>query len=745
MNLLTKVSLRTKIIGLVLFVISLIGVGGLYAFNQFGDKYAAEMFNNQSDGSKVLAQKIAAQFYERYGDIQAFALNPITRELNAKRLPQILDEYVKLYGIYDVILVVDKNGKFVASNQKDSNDKPVDIKTLSTKSYADSPWFKSIMAGNLTEDKAKGFTGTYFEDLQVDPIYGLALNQPKRTGVSFSAPITNELGDIVGIITNRANNKWFETEMAAAWDMMKVKDAEVTLVNKEGFVISNLAPKDHGGKMEFDDDLEKVLFKENVAQNHQPVGAQITAHKSGAIISKDIKDPSPDLVGFAYIDDPKWITSIGWTTMVHVDADEAMLPVTKAKNNFYLIFAMISFVGIAIAVWFGLVVSKTINHITQGLSTSSKEVNDAATKIASQATQLSESATEQAAALQETVAAVDEISAMVEKNADNANKSKEVSSQSREAAQNGQEIVSQMKLAMSEISDSNQEISDQMTESNKRIGEITNLIADIGVKTKVINEIVFQTKLLSFNASVEAARAGEYGKGFAVVAEEVGNLARMSGSAAKEITDMLEQSTRQVQSIVTETKERVEKIMATSKEKVSLGTEKTEACSKALTEILENVESVDSLVAEIATASSEQSQGIQEISKAVGQLEAVTQQNSSVAQSSSVAAEQLNAQASALNGSVLELSEVVTGNQIQPVGNSEPKQNRSHKNSSSTPSHQNDSDNIVNLKGRSKKVSPKKSAAPAPSYSPAAHEDDSLKKASGGDFVPSANDPGFEE
>jgi methyl-accepting chemotaxis protein len=89
-----------------------------------------------------------------------------------------------------------------------------------------------------------------------------------------------------------------------------------------------------------------------------------------------------------------------------------------------------------------------------------------------------------------------------------------------------------------------------MNKSNDEISSIVKVIAEIGDKTKVINDIVFQTKLLSFNASVEAARAGEQGKGFAVVAEEVGNLATMSGKAAEEISSMLGDSMGKVELIV---------------------------------------------------------------------------------------------------------------------------------------------------------------------------------------------------
>lgn len=116
--------------------------------------------------------------------------------------------------------------------------------------------------------------------------------------------------------------------------------------------------------------------------------------------------------------------------------------------------------------------------------------------------------------------------------------------------------------SIDEISQSNDSIADQTRQNNEKINEIVKLISDIGNKTKVINEIVFQTKLLSFNASVEAVRVGEYGKGFAVVAEEVGNLAnKMSGNAAKEISSLLDESQRKTAQIVKETESKVDELI----------------------------------------------------------------------------------------------------------------------------------------------------------------------------------------
>ena len=185
-------------------------------------------------------------------------------------------------------------------------------------------------------------------------------------------------------------------------------------------------------------------------------------------------------------------------------------------------------------------------------------------------------------------------------------------------------------------------IEGQVETSNNELTEITKVIYEIASKTKIINDIVFQTKLLSFNASVEAARAGEHGKGFAVVAEEVGNLAQMSGQAAKEIAQMVDGSIKKVDKIIKDTKSKVGNLITMGKEKVDAGITTARRCNDVLDSILKNVEDMNQMIGEMATSSSEQAKGVDEISKAMNQVEVVTQGNSTAAGRSTVIAHQLN-------------------------------------------------------------------------------------------------------
>lgn len=236
---------------------------------------------------------------------------------------------------------------------------------------------------------------------------------------------------------------------------------------------------------------------------------------------------------------------------------------------------------------------------------------------------------------------MEQISAMVAKTADNSSRMSQSVEVSRSVVDQGRTAVDQMLTEMDTINAGNEQMMSQIEDSNQQIQSIVRVIGEISEKTKVINDIVFQTKLLSFNASVEAARAGENGKGFAVVAEEVGNLAQMSGSAAREITDMLEQGTRSVTSIIETNRSKLSQLMQQSTQKIEQGKNAAGRCGEVFSRIVEQVAQVSQLTDDISTAIREQRTGLDEIGKAINLFNESAQMNSATAQSTSDVAENL--------------------------------------------------------------------------------------------------------
>jgi len=317
--------------------------------------------------------------------------------------------------------------------------------------------------------------------------------------------------------------------------------------------------------------------------------------------------------------------------------------------------------GIAIAAYIIRRPISTLNDIVKSLDNSGNQVNGTSVQIASTSEELAQASHEQASSIQETSSAIDEISAMINSNADNAMKSSTSSQDSLNIAEKGKEVIGQMIIAIEDINVSNDEIMHQIDSMNNEIKNIVTIIQDIGAKTNVINDIVFQTKLLSFNASVEAARAGESGKGFAVVAEEVGNLAAMSGKAALEISQMLDKSVKTVEEIVVHSKSSIEQLVQQGKVKVETGTKIARESEIVLNEIAASIQNVSKMIAEISSASQEQAAGVNEITKAIGLLDQVNQQNSSTSAQSANAATELATQAAQLNDLVKRLVVIIEG------------------------------------------------------------------------------------
>ncbi|AWL06442.1 methyl-accepting chemotaxis protein [Massilia oculi] len=244
---------------------------------------------------------------------------------------------------------------------------------------------------------------------------------------------------------------------------------------------------------------------------------------------------------------------------------------------------------------------KTVSAVRAGTET----IVTASQQIATGNLDLSSRTEEQASSLEETASSMEELTGTVRQNADNARQANVLARNASQIASHGGEVVSQVVSTMASIN-----------ESSKKIGDII----------AVIDGIAFQTNILALNAAVEAARAGEQGRGFAVVASEVRSLAQRSAGAAKEIRGLITDSVA----------------------KVDAGGRLVDQAGTTMQEIVEGITRVTDIMSEIASASTEQTVGIEQINEAIAQMDSVTQQNAALVEEAAAAAASLEDQAATL-------------------------------------------------------------------------------------------------
>ena len=299
-------------------------------------------------------------------------------------------------------------------------------------------------------------------------------------------------------------------------------------------------------------------------------------------------------------------------------------PELVASNHRTLLFVgILSAIALLLGAFLAFIITRGItgplSRVISGLNDGAEQVASASAQVSASSQSLAEGASEQAASIEETSASLEEISSMIQQNADNAGKANQLMGETTKTVERANNFMEQLAGSMTEI--------------NKASEETSKII-------KTIDEIAFQTNLLALNAAVEAARAGEAGAGFAVVADEVRNLAMRASGAAKESTELIDGTTK----------------------KVIEGSELTESTGKAFREVTESAGKVGELVGEIAAASREQAQGIEQVNTAVSEMDKVTQSNAANAEESASASEEMNAQAEQTKAYVQDLITLVGGN-----------------------------------------------------------------------------------
>jgi methyl-accepting chemotaxis protein len=312
------------------------------------------------------------------------------------------------------------------------------------------------------------------------------------------------------------------------------------------------------------------------------------------------------------------LEGLGWTVGVGASTEELFAPVRVQAFWNLGVATVVVLAAIALLLLLIRSVVGPLNRIIEGLHEGTYQVTSASNQVSAASQSLAEGASEQAASIEETSSSLEEMSSMTKQNAGNAEQANTLMAEAKQ-------VVGSANSSMTEMVSSMQEIREASEETSKII--------------KTIDEIAFQTNLLALNAAVEAARAGEAGAGFAVVADEVRNLALRAAEAAKNTSALIEGTTKKVQD----------------------GSALVERTNGEFSKVERSAMKVAELVGEIAAASREQAEGIDQVNVAVADMDKVTQQNAANAEESASASEEMNRQAEQMKAMVDELVALVGG------------------------------------------------------------------------------------
>lgn len=570
-----------------------------------------------------LSEAIGAQFFERYGDIQAFAVNDVVRVGSPAQMTAKFNQYVGLYKIYDLVALYDLNGRLIASSNVDPDGKDLkNINMLSRVNVADQSWFQSVAGGRFTEDEKKGLTGTFVSD----PFSWPALNEvygTKRWTNVFATRLTDSEGKATGVLVNFANFSWLEFELVTLYRILKEKgysDSEIQILDREGRLLVDYDPMTNGGKLDVVHDL-KNLGSLNLKEKGVESAKLAVEGQAGVIEAMHTRKGIVQINAYGRVESNKFIDSLGWSILVRNEPKEAYASLRQASAQFSIAMLIGTAIALSIAFWISGQIANRVANVSSGLLQSSSRTAAASAQLSAMGDAVAESSTHSAASIEETAASIEELSSTTAIAADNAGRALDLVKTAKEAAENGSKEIEGLNEAMRLIA-----------QSSTRVQEIIS----------VIDDLAFQTNLLALNAAIEAARAGEQGKGFAVVAEAVRNLAQRSSTSAQEIATLISESSR----------------------RIGDGVERVNRNGDAFLRIEKLVQEVSQVSEGVASASREQASGLQQISKAVQQLDAATQQNAASSEELSASARHVQDESAELRTLADSLAQIVGSEKV---------------------------------------------------------------------------------
>jgi len=575
-----------------------------------------------------ISDAISEEFSRRYSEVQDLASFQVFRGNDLRSISKTLDQFVLTHSVYDLMMITDLGGHVVALNSLTADGSTLHSNESEYPNFSAQEWFQKTIKGESTV-VAPQFNAW------IEKLYGKS-----RYTNQFVTLIKDEAGKSNRVLIAFSNMKWLESILALRTQTIIKHEQSFSHLNlyllaRDGTLLSQFdgSSKDGSG---FSHDSE-ILGKVNFVTNGNPAATALQKGESG---QKQFSVKSRDsFLGYQPLVGSKALEEMKWGLVLDVPSSDMNSEIKKLEIlNFFIT------VGTLLLLFFGAVLYfKSIGRFLTLKLGSFSDVSDVILKkseeLLNSSGDLSEANSEQSSAIQESVSALAEMSSMISQTNENTKSSLVSTTNIVDQSIAGKEIMKKLGQSMSSIA-----------ESNASLQEIAEIVSSISQKTSVINEIVFKTQLLSFNASIEAARAGQYGKGFAVVAEEVGNLAQMSGDAAREIEVLIANSEKKVDSTLGLIQRRVKEGTVVSVEAVN-----------AFNGISSAIEIIKNQVKAIADATVQQDVGIAQAQKAMSLLDEAARRTSALANEMKVSSSTLEESSKKMSFNTFDMSKLVNG------------------------------------------------------------------------------------